>query len=84
METLFNWISGAANKLFAITGTKLYDVTDPTSVTEATGVGAVTEGRWRSCQHERTGNPGQRDRRTATGSTAPEHGVAHGFTALPG
>ena len=29
VETLFNWVSGSSNKLFAITGTKLYDVTDP-------------------------------------------------------
>ena len=39
--------SGPSNKLFALTGSALYDVTTPTSVTEETGV-TVTEGRWRS------------------------------------
>ena len=47
VETLFNWVSGASNKLFAITGTALYDVTDPASVTEVAGQ-TITEGRWRS------------------------------------
>ena len=48
VETLFNWVSGASNKLFAITGTTLYDVTDPANVSPVTGIGSVTEGRWRS------------------------------------
>ena len=37
VETLFNWVSGASNKLFAITGTTLYDVTDPASVGRGNG-----------------------------------------------
>ena len=47
VETLFNWVSGASNKLFALTSTTLYDVTDPANVSEVAGQ-TVTEGRWRS------------------------------------
>ena len=81
VETLFNWVSGAANKLFAITGTTLYDVTDPASVAPVTGIGSVTEGRWRISHDERPGNPGQWNvdeplRIDSTGAW-----VSHGFTA---
>ena len=44
----FNWVSGANNKLFAITGTTLSDVTDPANVSPVTGIGSVTAGRWRA------------------------------------
>ena len=48
METLFNWLSGANNKLFAFTDTQLFDITDPEAVTEQTGGNiAITQGRWR-------------------------------------
>ena len=79
VETLFNWVSGASNKLFAITGTALYDVTDPASVTEETGV-TVTEGRWRSATMNGHGilvnGVDEPLRIDSTGAW-----VAHGFTA---
>ena len=79
VETLFNWVSGAANKLFAITGTALYDATDPASVTEETGV-TVTEGRWRSATMNGQGIlvNGTDEPLRIDGSGA---WVAHGFTA---
>ena len=46
VETLFNWVSSADNKLFAFTDTQLFDVTDPENVSEQTGQ-TITEGRWR-------------------------------------
>ena len=46
VQSLFNWVSGADDKLFAFSDTNLYDVTDPAVVTEISGV-TVTEGRWR-------------------------------------
>ena len=46
VQSLFNWVSGADDKLFAFSDTNLYDVTDPAVVTEVSGV-TVTEGRWR-------------------------------------
>ena len=79
VETLFNWVSGAANKLFAITGTKLYDVTDPASVTEGTGV-TITEGRWRTATMNGQGilvnGTDEPLRIDSTGAW-----VSHGFTA---
>ena len=80
VETLFNWVSGAANKLFAITGTTLYDVTDPANVSPVTGVGSVTEGRWRSATMNGQGilvnGTDEPLRIDGTGAW-----VAHGFTA---
>ena len=46
VQSMFNWISGSDDKLFAFGNTALYDVTDPAVVTEVSGV-TVTEGRWR-------------------------------------
>ena len=46
VETLFNWVSSASNKLFAVAGTKLYDITDPNSTTEEVTTG-ITNARWR-------------------------------------
>ena len=42
VETLFNWLSGADNKLFAFTDTQLFDVTDPENVSEQTGLDHYT------------------------------------------
>ena len=81
VETLFNWVSGAENKLFAITGTKLYDVTDPASVSAVTGVGSVTEGRWRAATMNGHGilvnGTDEPLRIDGTGAW-----VAHGFSAV--
>ena len=80
METLFNWVSGAANKLFAITGTTLYDVTDPANVAPVTGIGSVTAGRWRAATMNGHGilvnGTDEPLRIDGTGSW-----VAHGFSA---
>ena len=46
VDTLFNWVSGANDKLFAVAGTTLYDITDPTAITEGVTTG-ITESRWR-------------------------------------
>ena len=80
VETLFNWVSGASNKLFAITATTLYDVTDPANVSPVTGIGSVTEGRWRSATMNGQGilvnGTDEPLRIDSTGAW-----VSHGFTA---
>ena len=50
VQTLFSWVSGTNEKLYAAAGTKLYDVTDPEMVTEAVTTG-ITSSRWRSANY---------------------------------
>ena len=81
VETLFNWVSGANNKLFAFTETTLYDVTDPAGVAPVTGVGSVTAGRWRAATMNGQGilvnGTDEPLRIDGTGAW-----VAHGFSAV--
>ena len=79
VETLFNWLSGAQNKLFAITNNHVYDVTDPTTAPPVAGI-TISEGRWRTATMNGQGilvNGTDEPLRIA-GSGA---WVAHGFTA---
>ena len=47
VKTLFTWISGSLERLYAVSGSMLYDVSDPENVSASVMTG-ITNSRWRS------------------------------------
>ena len=65
INSMFNWISGADDKLFAITRNNVYDVSNPAVTTAVSGITVTARPlAWR--QHERAGDTRKRRRPTAT------------------